>query len=216
MLIWSLAHSSPWGTCCADSRFVACVSYGSSYLHVIVGHLCAPHASPPCSHNRVGLIGAVAIIRAIPAPQLQVPSAPMLGTRTPTSAGSGFGAPSLPPPPLPPTPPPPQQQRARPHRGLWLRMEWNQVPFAGILAVLQEERDARGLVSDVPDQATLLSKCAQLCCAILRDWGGVLADWSDDESHSRPGLQRRICRSKMTYTSCHVCLPWLQGQRQAS
>ena len=80
------------------------------------------------SHNEIGLAGAEAILRAIPAPPL---------LQGPADRDSRPGRPA--------------QPRQRP---LWLRLEWNCIPGAPFGAALAREREARGLQTEVPAKQT--------------------------------------------------------------
>lgn len=81
------------------------------------------------SHNQIGAAGAEAMLKAVLAPP-------------PSKSAKSFG-PSGP---------------GGPGRGLWLRIEWNQIPVDGLTALLEVERQRRGLRSDIPVKCAVVSR----------------------------------------------------------
>ncbi len=81
------------------------------------------------SHNLIGGAGAAALLAQVPAPS----RAAQPGKK----ASFGPGGPG---------------------RGLWLRLEWNQIPVDGLTAMLGEEKHRRGLLSDIPVKRAMASR----------------------------------------------------------
>lgn len=87
------------------------------------------HGFPPrflqihLSHNSIGLAGTRAILEAVPIDEDEVFE---ILPQFDRSKGAG-------------------------NKPLWLRLEWNVVPYEGVLELLDELEKTRGLVADIPN-----------------------------------------------------------------